>query len=60
MKEIELKYRYMLTEDVEKNYVSKDKIRKEIAKTEEDLYNGEIIQRFAYIKIETLKQLLEE
>lgn len=41
-------------------FVSKDKIRKEIAKTEEELYNGEMLQRFAYIKIETLKELLEE
>lgn len=42
------------------DYVSKDKIRKEIEETEKELYNGEILQRFAYIKIETLKELLEE
>lgn len=40
--------------------ISKDKIRKEIAETEEKLYNGEIMQRIAYIKIETLKELLGE
>lgn len=42
------------------DYISKDKIRKEIEKTEEELYKGEVLQRFAYIKIETLKELLEE
>ena len=42
------------------NYVNKNKIRKEIEETEKELYNGDILQRFAYIKIETLKDLLEE
>lgn len=42
------------------NYIHKDKIRKEIEETEKELYNGEILQKFAYIKIETLKELLEE
>ena len=42
------------------NYIHKDKIRKEIKETEKRLYNGEIIQRFAYVKIGTLKELLEE
>lgn len=41
-------------------YISKDKIRKEIEETEKELYNGDILQRFAYIKIETLKDLLKE
>ena len=42
------------------NYIHKDKIRKEIEETEEELYNGEILQSYAYIQIETLKDLLKE
>lgn len=46
--------------ELKEKYISKDKIREEIEKTEEELYNGEILQSFAYIKIETLKELLLE
>ncbi len=42
------------------DYISKDKIRKEIEKTEKELYYGDILQRYAYIKINTLEELLEE
>ena len=45
---------------IEDNYIDKDKIKEEIEKTEEELYNGEITQSYAYIRLETLKELLEE
>ena len=45
---------------IEDRYISKDKIKEEIEKTEEELYNGEILQSYASIKIEVLKELLEE
>lgn len=51
---------YYTQSEIENKYISKDKIRKEIEKTEEELYKGEVLQRFAYIKIETLRELLEE
>ena len=45
---------------IKENYISKDKIREKIEETEKELYNGEILQAFAFIRIETLRELLEE
>ena len=42
------------------DYISKDKIRKELEIIEEALYKGEVLNTYATIKIDVLKELLEE